>query len=173
MPRSDKARKLTKFGQFVVGNGVVPNEAAEEIGCSLGYFGQIMHDRESVSLRMAARIAVWARTRGLSYPIEQWEALGDEIDKLGRVRRMRPRPKPQRRTVFGRMLDDQGISFGRAASELGRSRQYLHMLATGEREVNLPMAVKIAAWAKRLGGDVPVESWPNVDFAMRAGARKD
>lgn len=78
-------------------------------------------------------------------------------------------------TVFGRFLDDRGITDSEAAAELEVSRTYVGMLARGDEPPSLALSFRVADWARRRAaaadGDpspVPVESWKEIVEARRA-----
>lgn len=73
------------------------------------------------------------------------------------------------RTAFGKFLKEKEISYAEAAEAIGRTRQYVGLLATRRRNVTPELAVRIAEWAKSRGGDVPASSWPNLRALAKLG----
>lgn len=65
-------------------------------------------------------------------------------------------------TIFGRFLRANKISYAAAGDALGISRQYANLLARQKRPVTMELALKIAEWSRSLGGEVSIESWPNL-----------
>ena len=65
------------------------------------------------------------------------------------------------KTVFGDFLEEKKISKSDAAAALDCTRQYVHMLAVGsfKNGPGAAMMFRIEAYARRMGGNVPVSSW--------------
>lgn len=161
MPEAKKRAKRTRFGRFLHGLGLEDpeGELAGAIGLSKGYVHQLCVELDECSPRVAARIASWAAKRGTPYPIESWPSIKDAIRKFEQASKQEVAPSPQEASAFGRHLAAKNITFREAAAALGCSRQYLHQVATMKQKISLPMAIKIVAWSRKTGGDVPLESW--------------
>ena len=87
-----------------------------------------------------------------------------------RPRRVRPkkappsirfRVAPNRITAFGHFLQDNRVTYERAATELGCSMQYVQMLATGGSVPKLATAARIEKWTRRIDPDgcVIMQAW--------------
>lgn len=83
---------------------------------------------------------------------------------MGRHRsaHLKPAGTPPEWTAFGKFLRDKKIPYAAAASAVGCTRQYACLLAKQQRSITVELAVRIAKWARSLGGEVPVASWPNL-----------
>lgn len=73
----------------------------------------------------------------------------------------KPQPKrpvrdPEQLTEFGRYLLDEKISYPSASSEIGITRSYVQMLATGAATPQLMLAGKIELWSS---GKVRLQGW--------------
>lgn len=64
--------------------------------------------------------------------------------------------KPEQLTDFGRLLEERGLSYAAAGADLGITRSYAQMLATGAATPQLVLAGKIELWS---GGKVRMQTW--------------
>lgn len=75
-------------------------------------------------------------------------------------------------TPFGQMLRERGITDGEAAEALGVTRQYVNSWACGRATPSLRCAKEVAAWARRIGGEAPVDAWTPVARKPRKAKAK-
>jgi hypothetical protein len=68
----------------------------------------------------------------------------------------RPVARPEQLTDFGRYLEAKGLSYASAGADLGITRSYAQMLATGAATPQLVLAGKIELWS---GSKVRMQSW--------------
>lgn len=70
----------------------------------------------------------------------------------------RPKTKHEK-TLFGRFVEKEGLTYEEVAGALGVTRQYANFIAVGRAFPGRSLMFKIAAWARSRGGSIPVDSW--------------
>lgn len=77
------------------------------------------------------------------------------------------RPKTKHaKTLFGRFIEKENLTYEEVAAALGITRQYANFIAVGRAFPGRALMFKIEAWAKSRGGAIPLDSWKGRGYAQ-------